>query len=566
MKKNNKIKNIALLIIVMFTVSCNDFLTDTPQNAYSEEQVFSTAEGVETAVNGMYYQLQSYDYYGARLRLLLWPHSGKYFSKQAANIDANKLDVTNNNINLGALWLGMYQTINQINKVIVNVEGSGLKNEKTSLGQAYFLRAVVYFDLVRMFESVPIRTTPSTIDNIHIAKSSKEELYNLIISDLKKAAVLLPNRGEYIPGRPLKYAANAYLAKVYITLAGENSASIKTSDFNPVTESEITVAPILNFWSEAKTELDYVINNGGYSLTPTYAELFREGNRNTSESIFELQYGHNGAVKTNDIVRDVVLTDHPSIPKGISTFGRILPNKEMFSDHIIQYSGIPLTTANSGTQNGYVFWKAGAATNLVTLNSTVADPRINVTYVYNSYVKTSNGATTNLFPRQKTGNFAYAALNKYGDLSYDGTSTIRNLILLRYADILLLRAEVENELNGPGTAYAFVNRVLLRARTTTSGLTTQPADWTSATVNTQAIFRERIMKEREYELNGEGHEWFDMRRRNLGRFQEQINHHNDATTFYGSQNNSDFIFTNVETELRIPIPLSELSTNNKINN
>lgn len=548
----------ALFIILLAFSSCSDLLTDTPENQYSDEQVFSTAEGVETAVNGIYYQLQGYDYYGARLRLLLWPHSGKYFSRQGANLDANKLDVTNNNINLGALWAGMYQTINQANKVIANVEGSGLKNEATSLGQAYFLRAVVYFDLVRMFEEVPIRTEPSTKDNIHVAKSTKEQLYNLVISDFKKAAELLPDRGEYIAGRPLKYAANAYLAKVYITLAGENSATVKASNFNPVTESEITAASITNFWEEAKTELDYVITNGGYELTATYADLFKEGNRNTSESIFELQYGHTGSARTNDIVRDVVLSDHSSVPKGISTFGRILPNKEMFSDHIIQYSGKNYAAA--------AFIPSGNNAALINLDNAVADPRINVTYTYNSYTKTSNGATQNLFPRQKTGNFAYAALNKYGDLTYDGTTTFRNLILLRYADVLLLRAEVENELNGPTAAYAFVNKVLLRARTTSTGVKVQPADWTSVSVPTKEAFRERIMKEREYELNGEGHEWFDMRRRGLGRFQEQIAHHNDAVTFYGSEGNQDIIFTNIETELKIPIPLSEISTNNLISN
>ncbi len=563
MKNRNKfIKLVALFIITLPFSSCNDLLTDTPENQYSEDQVFSTAEGTETAVNGIYYQLQAYDYYGARMRLLLWPHSGKYFSKQGANSDANQLNVTNNNINLGNLWLGMYQTINQANIVIANVKDSGLSNKNTSLGQAYFLRAVVYFDLVQMFEEVPIRLEPSTKENIHVAKSTKEQLYNLIISDLKKAANLLPDRGQYIAGRPLKYAANGYLAKVYIRLAGENSATIKVANFNPVTEAEITAASITNFWEEAKTELDYVINFGGYSLATTYADLFKEGARNSSESIFELQYGHTGAARTNDIVRDVVLSDHSSVPKGISTFGRILPNKEMFSDHIIQYSGIPLTTANSATVNGTVYWKSGTNANLVNLVSTVADPRINATYVYNTYTKTSDGSTQNLFPRQKSGNFSYAALNKYGDLTYDGTTTFRNLTLLRYADILLLRAEVENELTGPTAAYTFVNKVLLRARTTSTGTTTQPADWTTTSVPTKTVFRERIMKEREYELNGEGHEWFDMRRRGLGRFQEQINHHNDATTFFGST--SDIIFTNIETQMKIPTPLSEISTNNLI--
>ncbi len=556
MKNTNKIIAL-LLIITAFFNSCDEQLVDVPENAFSEIQVFSTEEGVETAVNGMYAQLQGYDYYGARMRLLLWPHSGKYQSKQGANADANKLDVTNTNINLDKLWRGMWQTINQINTVIVNVEGSGLDNEATSLGQAHFLRAIVYFDLVRMFEEVPIRLAPTTKDDIHIAKSTKEQLYNLIIEDFKKAADLLPNRGEYIDGRPLKYAANAYLAKVYITLAGRNNATTNFPNFNAVTESEITVANITDFWEEAKTELDYVINNGGYSLVTTFADLWKQDSRNTSESIFELQYGHTGAVRTNDIMRDVLPSGSEFGPVGAKLFGRIRPNKEMFSDHIIQYSGIDYT--------GKDFISAGKASNIITLDPIVADPRIDETYIFNSYVKTNNGKTTNIFPRLNKGNNAYTQLKKYKDLTYDGTTTINNHIMLRYADILLLRAEVENEISGPASAYAYVNQILARARTTNSGTTTQPADWDAASVPDQDTFRERIMKEREYELNGEGHEWFDMRRRGLGRFQEQIDHHNAAVAFYKSTGNKDFIFSNIETEFKFPIPLAELSGNNLIN-
>ena len=555
MKNTNKIIALLLITAVFFT-SCDDQLVDIPENAFSEIQVFSTEEGVETAVNGMYAQLQGYDYYGARMRLLLWPHSGKYQSKQGANSDANKLDVTNTNINLDKLWRGMWQTINQINTVIINVDGNDLDNEATSLGQAHFLRAVAYFDLVRMFEEVPIRLVPTTKDDIHIAKSTKEQLYNLIIEDLKKAANLLPDRGEYIDGRPLKYAANAYLAKVYITLAGSNGATSNFPDFNSVTESEITTANITDFWEEAKKELDYVINNGGYSLVSTFADLWKQDSRNTSESIFELQYGHTGAVRTNDIMRDVLPTGSEFGPKGAKLFGRIRPNKEMFSDHVIQYSGDDYTGSN--------FISAGKGSDIITLDEAVADPRINETFIFNSYIKTNNGKPANIFPRLNKGNNAYTQLKKYKDLTYDGTTTINNHIMLRYADILLLRAEVENELTGPSSAYAYVNEVLSRARTTSSGTTTQPADWDATNVPSQDDFRERVMKEREYELNGEGHEWFDMRRHGLGRFQEQIDHHNAAVVFYKSSGNKDFIFNNVETEDKFPIPLAEISGNNLI--
>ncbi|WP_242205410.1 RagB/SusD family nutrient uptake outer membrane protein [Aestuariivivens insulae] len=558
MKNINKI--LILLVLTAFGfISCNDVLeAEIPKNRYSQVQTFSSEEGVETAVNGMYINLQGYDYYGSRMRLLLWPHSGKYQSKQGANNDANQLDITNTNINLDKLWLGMYQTINIANIIIENVEGSGLNNEASALGQAYFIRGVVYFDLVRMFGEVPLRNKQSTVDDLHLAKSSRETLYNQVIKDFKLAADLLPDRSEQIEGRPLKYAANAFLAKVYITLAGENDATIQPTGFDSVTESEITVASISNFWEESKTELDYVINNGGYSLTATFGELWEDGTvgRNSSESIFELQYGQNSAIRTNDIIRDVVLKDSYLVPKGANTFGRIRPNKEMFSDHIIQYSGMDYT--------GVDFIPAGKAGNIITLDPALADPRIEETYMYNNYTRTNNGKNVNLFPRVNKGNNAYAHLKKYKESNYDGITTTNNHIMLRYADVLLLRAEVENELNGPSSAYAYVNQVLTRARTTSTGTTLEPANWDATSVPDQDTFRERIMKEREYELNGEGHEWFDMRRRGLGRFQEQIDHHNAAVNFYKSSGNKDFIFNDVETEMTLPIPLSEVSTNNLI--
>ena len=553
------IKNQLVLIALTFVFfGCQKQLDDLPHNSYSEVQVFSTEAGTETAVNGMYYYLEAYDYYGNRMPSLLWPHSGKYHSKQGSNVDANKLQIINSNVNMDKLWRGMYKTINQCNLVIKNVTGSGLANEDSSLGQAYFIRGVTYFDLARMFGEVPLRLEPTTTENIPMAKSSKEELYNQVISDFKKAADLLPDRSASTAGRPLKYAANAYLAKVYVTLAGSNDAAVHFPNFNPVTESEISVANISNFWEEARDELDYVINNGGYSLTPTFAELFADGSENTSESIFELQYGHTGAVRTSDYIRMIVPKNNSIAPTGITTFGKIRPNKEMFSDHIIQYSGIDF----SGAQ----FIPAGTNGDAITLDPAVADPRIEETFIYNSYNQTTNGAVKKVFPLKKKGNDAYAYLKKYRDLSYDGTTTECNVILYRYADVLLLRAEVENELNGPASAFQYVNQVLARARNTATGTSVYPEDWDLTSITTQEVFRKRIMKEREYELNGEGHEWFDMRRRGLGYFQEQIDHHNAAVQFYGSANNKDYIFNNVDTQGKLPIPLAEISGNNLIDN
>ena len=99
----------------------------------------------------------------------------------------------------------------------------------------------------------------------------------------------------------------------------------------------------------------------------------------------------------------------------------------MFSDHIIQYSGNDYTGTN--------FISAGTGADIITLDEAVADPRINETFMFNSYIKTNNGKPANIFPRLNKGNNAYTQLKKYKDLTYDGTTTINNHIMLRYADM-----------------------------------------------------------------------------------------------------------------------------------
>ena len=556
--KNTKLIIIFLVLVAFF--SCEDSfekaLTDEPINLFTQAQIFSTEEGLESAVNGMYFNLQDFGYYGASHYLLTWPHSAKFFSNQGSlNVDVGSFNTQNTNVNLDRLWAGMYKTINTANTLIQNIENTDLANKDTSLGQAYFIRGLTYYNLVRHFGEVPIRAESTTTETLNLAKSPIEDVFNLVFHDFKLAAQLLPDRGEYLVGRPLKYAANGYMADAYMWLAGKDGA-----DASYIEESKLTELNSTNFWEEAKDQLDIVINDGGYNLTPTYSELWAEGNENTSESIFELQYGHTGDVRVSAFLRDISLRHGPTIPPATLAFNRVKPNKEIFSDHIIQYSGLDYS--------GQDFIPAGTITDIITLNPSIADPRINTTFIYNSFIRTNNGSVANLFPRiSGRNNFARAFLNKYSDQTYISISQEVNLRMLRYADILLRRAEVENELNGPTNAYQYVNQVLGRARNTATGTTVEPADWNATSVTDQDTFRARIMKERDYELCGEGHEWYDVRRRGVNYLQEVVDYHNAAVNFYNSSggNTGDFILENVENEMTFPIPLSEITGNNLIN-
>lgn len=511
--KLNMKHSIWILTVVLTLISCENFIEEEVKTEYSTETVFNSEEGLEVAVNGMYSSLASYDYYGSGIHALINPISGKFYSNQTASNDATSLNCTPTNVWLPKMWLQMYKTIYDANMIIYNVENSQqeFSNKNEVLGQAYFIRGLVYFDLVRYFGGVPIRTTPTTSDNIHIPKSTKQEVYSQVINDFEIAKTLLPDT-QYKVGRPIKWAAYGYLAKVYMNLAGEDGG-------NP------------SYWQNAKDELLSVIDK--YSLVSNYSNLFIEQggsnvNENSTESIFEIQYDLIGGVRSSDMPRLYTPQSSTYMPRTITTFGRIRPNKEMYDQHKTQYPN---------------------------------DPRINSTFIFGSYQRYNNAGvvqTQNIYPTSITGANSFPYLKKWLDRTYNGTSSYRNYIVFRYADVLLMMAEIENELNGPANAYQYVNQVLSRARNSASPVSSQPADWSGMS---QDEFRNRIMKERQFELLSEGQDWTDSRRRGYVYFlQDVVYAHNNhiPNTISGGV---DFVYPVSVKNMLLPIPSRELETN-----
>ena len=436
----NYIKILRLFTITILFVGCSDFLEEDVETFFTEDQVFTTESGLEAAVNGMYQSFASGGYHGSSIHGLIAPVSGKFFSNQGASQDATSLNCLPNNTWITRIWPQMYATINVSNTLISNIEDSELANKDTALGQAYLIRAMTYFDLVRYFGGVPLITQPVTIEELYFPRSAKEDVYTQIIADLELAKQLLPNPGEYLSDRPVKTAANAVLAKVYLTQASESND--------------------MALWQLAYDEALQVF--GQYSLAPTYAELFDPMFENSSEAIFEIQYGANGAVRNSDVIRFYT----PKELYNYTTFGRIRPNKEVYDQHLTQYPN---------------------------------DPRIDATFIADSYTKV-NGNNVNLYPTQINGNDGFTVLKKYLEPDFNGTATNRNFLKLRYADVLLMLAEITNELNGPtAEAYGYVNEVLARARNTAAGTSVEPADFAGLS---QEEFRTRIMRERQYEMLG----------------------------------------------------------------
>ncbi len=512
--KNISIKIIATISLLFGIVSCSEYLEQEAATVYDPQSVFANEESVEVAVNGMYSALSDPGYYGSSMHALLNPHSGMMYSSQVANADAVSLSCGTNNTWLIRLWPQMFKTVDVANNIIVNVQDTQLANKDFALGQAYLIRAITYFDLVRLFGGVPLRNTPVTSETLYLPRASKADVYAQIIADLTLAKQLLPESitSGYRTDRPLKWAAYGYLAKVYMQLAGEDGG-------NPA------------LWTNAYNEAIEVYNK--YSLHSNYGEMFAATNwaENTSESIFELPYEHFGTIRNSDRVRQYTPTRSTFANTQYPTFGWIRPNKEIFDQHNTQYPG---------------------------------DPRISATYLFGNYQRWNTAFTVlqnvNIYPTTSNGANGFTYIKKWFDTSYNGTTSAKNHPLFRYADLLLMLAEIENELNGPGNAYQYVNEVLLRARNSVSPAATSPADWSGMT---QVEFRNRIMKERKFELFAEGHDWFDARRRGYLYFTDNIiNVHNSHPTI--NVGNLDVIYpTNIRNML-LPLPQSEIGNNPNI--
>jgi hypothetical protein len=166
------------------------------------------------------------------------------------------------------LYRGPYPGILYCNLVIANVPGMDIDTvlRNRIVGEAKFLRANYYFILVRYFGDVPLITKPQTpSDDLYPSRASKDEVYQLIVQDLKDAIALLPPRESYTGadvGRASKGAAIGMLAKVYLTLG----------DYSEVPPLCQQVASM------------------GYALNANYADNFDPAHKNSVESLFEVQY------------------------------------------------------------------------------------------------------------------------------------------------------------------------------------------------------------------------------------------------------------------------------------
>ena len=301
----------ALAVAGLTVTSCSmDTESKTSQN---DETAYRNTEAIEMALVGCYDGWQrtiSSEEIGMYMLAEFasdQAHGGLGFSDGKNNNVLDLFDISvspsSNNI-FNTDWINYYAAIFRCNKVIQAEEtadwGGDLAARGRIIGQARALRAILYFDLARMFGDVPLVTVP-TEENL--PRTAASEVYNQIFDDLKYAAANIPadafplSSRDVNDGRITKYAAEALLARAYLYYTGyygqENEGCTK---------------------QEAIDALEDIINNGGYELEANYADLFMpactkdasNGSNYAWDTTFKGKYYNNGGW-VSDISKEVIL-------------------------------------------------------------------------------------------------------------------------------------------------------------------------------------------------------------------------------------------------------------------
>jgi hypothetical protein len=439
---------------LLLSAGCSDFLAEEDPSNLTPESFYTTANHAEAAIAAVYADTRFYGdaagIFSSNWQLLEAP-TGTTTTETAQNSDLNNLYSLTWDSNTGHIqnwWRGLYKVIANANLVLEKVPGISLmtaEHKAKVLGEAHFLRAWAYFYAVRLWGDIPLILTPQTFTSpdFYPTRTAQEIVYDQIVADLVEA------EGAGLTwtdptGRVSQSAVKSLLAKVYLTMAGY-----------PLQLG----AP---YYTLAANKSKEVIDNAGtISLFDTYLKLHDPAFNNGAEHIFSLQY-------TADV------SENP--------MGNMYPNFKP-----VTYRGPSGTGSTIPTPQFYDSYEAG--------DLRAVDQQ---GWFYTSYYTNGDGAVFQLGAPYIFKHFNQTADGKAGTKGTAKNSL--NVPMIRFAEVLLIYAEAQNEIALNQAAYDALKRIRDRAQLTTPAIGTL----------TQATFRDLVLKERWHELAFEGITWFDM--------------------------------------------------------
>lgn len=445
-----------LLPVVLFALSsCSkDFLNQKDPNAIQIKDFFKSENDVLLAVNGLYQTLRSGSTIGEGSTLYNEERSdntGRNDNQSNAGepFQFNDFSLLPSNTYLKTHWSAMYAGIHRCNVILSHIDEVTFSSEELKgryMAEAKFVRALLYFHMVRKFGDIPLSTVQVTRkeQGNELAFRQKESVvYAQIIKDLTEAlGSNIPNtQKEYVIGRASKAAINTILGQVYLTLGATQSAG----------SAENLVK------AEQYLQAAYQMRSFGKLSEIPYAEVFDVSKKNScKELVFQIQYKQGDQNYSSSIARnyqakgDTINSRYPSTGVG----------------EVVQLDLIKDYEQNDTRKSFSVKFSS---------NTQVND------WFVTKFRDNSDGAGTN---------------------GWGGN----DWILIRYADVMLLLAEAKYRLGKDAEAIALLDQVRERAGLPSYATSMLSTTYSSK----YPTLKEAILHERRVELAFENQRWFDL--------------------------------------------------------
>ena len=503
-------KNIILATTVLLALACTaceDFLTVDSPDQLTSEKFWRNQTDAESGLAAAYSKLEhANDTWGfAEVR---WPveayredmiNPGADAMNYLNWVELSNFTYTNGNSQFNSYWKNIYRGINYANQVIEKlptIPADQIAEDARAqiLNEAYFLRGYYHMKLILNWEQIVIRDTyivTASVEELSGELATRVAAWDLVVADFKKATALPAVLSADQQGRATKGAAHAYLGFAFLTRAYEETASKK------------------DFLTEALTHFDAV---KGYSLTKDFRGMFDGTNQNSSEAVFELQFSMNSANGANYKTQMHMWLASSEL----GGWDEILPTDKLVNEY--KKEGKIATTGRYDSRAYETLF--------------FDDPYFNGTednvYGYSYDV---------IFEKNRR-----AVFRKLLPATLDELNASRvgyNIPLMRYANVLLMKAEVLNELDRGTEAIPYINDV--RA---------SHGDMPAVNPTTKDAIQAQIEHERILEFPLENLRFYDLRR--WGTATEEL--HEVGRKNFDKAKHSFY-----------PTPLTELNSNDKLN-
>lgn len=421
-----------LLLSALGLGSCKKFLDTKPTDFYTPVNYYTTQAQLQQALNDGYATLIRPELYGQVIPFNFTSSTDEILTNRGSDgalRGANyTYDATNSYV--AGMWRYLYVGINNLNSLIDNIDKPVMDETQRGYikGQALFLRGYYYFLLTSNFGDVPLILHSPAITDVNTTATAQVQVYTQIVADMKQAESLLQGRTVVSVGYNdvvTQTAVQAILARVYLYWAGY--------PINDVAK-----------YNDVLTYTNKVISSGLHALNPNYKQIFTnlaQDKYDVKEDIWELgSYGASAGVanKSNDIGNFVGLTSNYVVGDTTSfgSAGWVATTQKLFDSYQLDPTSTTTPKASFDLRRE---WNC-----------------VNYKYAGTPRIKST---IANVWQYQAAKfNRQYCPQN----IRMNGTYNI-NWPVIRYADVLLMQAEAENQVNGPtAIAYSAINQVRRR--------------------------------------------------------------------------------------------------------